>query len=83
MVIVGGMGSLLGAVAGAAVLVLLRHTLTDGAFWEGLGLSPGMADHWQLIMGLFFVTVVVVAGDGIYGRARWVWTRLRSRGSPG
>jgi branched-chain amino acid transport system permease protein len=77
MVIVGGMGSLLGAIAGAATLVLLRHNLSDGGFWEGLGLASSVADYWQFIMGLFFVGVVLFAGDGLYGRLRWAWQRVR------
>ena len=68
MVIIGGMGSLVGAVAGAAVLVLLRHTLSDGAFWQALGLSADLASYWQFVMGLFFIAVVLLAGDGLYGR---------------
>ena len=84
MVIVGGMGSLVGAALGAAVLVLLRHELSDGAFWEAIGLSADLASYWQFVMGLFFIAVVLLAGDGLYGRLSSVVRRgwqLRRRGA--
>ena len=84
MVIVGGMGSLVGAALGAAVLVLLRHELSDGAFWEAIGLSADLASYWQFVMGLFFIAVVLLAGDGLYGRlsslARRRWRPRRRAG---
>lgn len=58
MVIVGGAGSLLGAVIGAVTLTLMRHELA------------GLTEFWVFYMGLFFVTVVLVASDGLYGRLR-------------
>ncbi len=57
MVIVGGLGSLVGPVAGAAVWVMLRHYLS--------ALTP----YWMLAMGLFFVAVVLFAGRGLVGLA--------------
>ena len=77
MVIIGGMGSLAGAAAGAAVLVLLRHTLSDGAFWQAMGLSADLASYWQFVMGLFFIAVVLLAGDGLYGRLSSIVRRGR------
>jgi branched-chain amino acid transport system permease protein len=58
MVIVGGLGSLIGPVAGAAVWVLLRHYLS--------ALTP----YWMLILGLIFVAIVMVAGYGLMGLVR-------------
>ncbi len=55
MVIVGGLGTLVGPVAGAAAWVVLRHYLSEHT------------DYWMLIMGLFFVAVVLFAGNGFYG----------------
>ena len=68
IVILGGMGSLVGAAGGAAIFILLRDRLSEGAFWKQMALPGEMADHWQLVMGLFFILVVLVAGDGVYGR---------------
>jgi branched-chain amino acid transport system permease protein len=58
MVIVGGVGSLIGPVAGAAIWVLLRHYLS--------ALTP----YWMLILGLIFVAIVMVAGNGLMGFTR-------------
>lgn len=64
MVIVGGLGTLAGPVAGAAIWVVLRDTLS--------GLTP----YWMLAMGLFFVAVVLFADEGLYGLvARIPWPR--------
>ena len=79
MVIIGGMGSLVGAAAGAAILVLLRHTLSDGAFWEMLRLPAEFANYWQFVMGLFFIAVVLLAGNGLYGQLSMLWRRLGRR----
>jgi branched-chain amino acid transport system permease protein len=55
MVILGGLGSLVGAAAGAALWILLRHALS------------ALTSYWMLAMGLFFVGVVMFAGNGLYG----------------
>jgi branched-chain amino acid transport system permease protein len=55
MVIVGGLGTLIGPVIGAAVWILLRHALS--------ALTP----YWMLVLGLFFIAVILFAGDGLYG----------------
>lgn len=55
MVIVGGAGTLVGPIIGAAAWVLLRHGLS--------ALTP----YWMLILGLFFIAVVLLAGEGLYG----------------
>ncbi|MGO8918120.1 MAG: branched-chain amino acid ABC transporter permease [Stellaceae bacterium] len=58
MVIVGGLGTLVGPVAGAAIWVVLRHGLSS------------VTPYWMLAMGLFFVAVVLFAGGGLMGLAR-------------
>ena len=79
MVIIGGMGSLVGAALGATIMVLLRHELSHGAFWEALGLPADLASYWQFVMGLIFIAIVLLAGDGLYGRLSTVrrWARTR------
>jgi branched-chain amino acid transport system permease protein len=58
MVIIGGLGSLAGPAAGAAIWVVLRHYLS------------GLTAYWMLPMGLFFVAVVLFAGGGLMGLVR-------------
>ncbi|MGB3273535.1 MAG: branched-chain amino acid ABC transporter permease [Xanthobacteraceae bacterium] len=55
MVIVGGAGTFLGPVLGAAAYVLLRAGLT------------GITDHWILFLGSFFVLTVVFFRGGLIG----------------
>jgi branched-chain amino acid transport system permease protein len=79
IVILGGSGSLAGAAAGAALFVLLRDLLSSSSFWTGLSLSPQLASHWQLLMGLLFIVVVLAARDGLYGRLVWLIEGLARR----
>jgi len=64
VVIVGGVGSLVGAAAGAGVMVLAMHHLS------------GLTDYWMFFLGLFFVAVVLFAGNGLYGVIEAVRRRL-------
>ncbi|MGV8294561.1 branched-chain amino acid ABC transporter permease, partial [Pseudomonas aeruginosa] len=55
MVALGGLGTVVGPVAGALAFLLLA---------EGLKL---LTDHWMLVMGLLIVGVVLVSRRGLYG----------------
>jgi branched-chain amino acid transport system permease protein len=55
MVILGGLGSLAGAVVGAAAFVLLAEWFQD------------LTKHWQLLMGGFIIGLVVLLPQGIAG----------------
>jgi branched-chain amino acid transport system permease protein len=63
MVILGGGGSILGAIIGAFAFEGVLHVAKD------------LTKHWQLLMGCFIVAVVVFAPRGILG---WV-ARLTAR----
>jgi branched-chain amino acid transport system permease protein len=54
-VILGGVGRLFGPVAGAALFVLLEHML------------GGLTEHWQLLLGLILLGVVLFARGGLVG----------------
>jgi branched-chain amino acid transport system permease protein len=54
-VILGGVGRLFGPVAGAALFVLLEHVL------------GGLTEHWQLLLGLILLGVVLFARGGLVG----------------
>lgn len=58
MVIVGGQGTLLGPILGAAFFMLLEHVLSL------------YTDSWALFFGLIFIGVVTFAPDGIWGLIR-------------
>ena len=65
VVIVGGMGSLVGPAAGAAVIVLAKHWVS------------GATEFWMLCMGLAFIAVVVLAPNGLYASLAALRRRLR------
>ncbi|MSQ71939.1 MAG: branched-chain amino acid ABC transporter permease [Betaproteobacteria bacterium] len=71
-IIIGGLGSLTGAVAGAAILIGLKY---------GLSL---ITPYWLLALGLVFVAVVMLAPEGLFGRlSRWLGRgRLGARVKP-
>ena len=56
MVILGGMGTLCGPVAGAAVYLVLENVLS------------GLTSHWQAILGPVLVVIVLFRKGGILGR---------------
>ena len=55
MVVLGGMGTLIGPIIGAAALVLLEEYLAE------------ITEHWQIILGPILVGVVLFARQGILG----------------
>ena len=61
MVIIGGLGTLLGPVLGAVLVLLLQNLVSS---------IPGVGERWELIMGAVFVAFVLVGRGGIVGIAR-------------
>ncbi len=74
MVILGGMGTLSGAVLGAFAMMLLELG------FQGLPVVGGVdiAKHWQLLMGGFIVCAVLLLPHGLLGLGRFV-SRLRRK----
>jgi branched-chain amino acid transport system permease protein len=54
-VILGGVGRLAGPVAGAAAFIALEHLL------------GGLSTHWQALLGLLLLTIVLFAPGGLMG----------------
>lgn len=62
MVVLGGMGSLIGPVFGAVVLLVMEETLSD------------ITEYWQIILGPLLLLVVLFARggiDGLLGKVRY------------
>jgi branched-chain amino acid transport system permease protein len=55
MIVLGGMGTLIGPIAGAAGLLLLEEVLA------------GWTEHWMVILGPLIVLIVIVSNRGIFG----------------
>ena len=66
VVILGGLGTLIGPVLGAAVFVFLKHEI------------QGLTDHWHLFVGLVLIAVVVSGGRGLYGTLEDRFARRRA-----
>ena len=71
MVILGGLGTLIGPVVGAAIVILLRHQLSS------------YTDFWGFWLGLFLIVVVVSKSNGVVGWLADVWTGFKLRQSRG
>ena len=56
MAIVGGVGTLIGAVLGAGVIITLENVVS------------GYTERWPTVMGLMFVLLMIFAPEGIMGR---------------
>jgi branched-chain amino acid transport system permease protein len=68
--IVGGAGTLIGPLAGAAVWLWLR---------DNLQLIPGLATLWKLVLGITFIVLVIGLRRGICGEIAHGWHARRDR----
>ena len=55
MVILGGLGTLIGPIIGAAIVILLRHELSS------------YTDYWGFWLGLFLIAMVMSRANGVVG----------------
>jgi branched-chain amino acid transport system permease protein len=69
MVIVGGVGTLFGALVGAAVIITLENLVS---FYT---------ERWPMVLGLMFIVTMIFAPEGLLGWGRAVLARRRSRGT--
>ena len=77
MVVIGGMGTIWGAVIGATLFVIAQNYLQEVMGWasaatEGVPLLPNLLDpdRWLLWLGLLFVLSVYFFPSGVVGRLR-------------
>jgi branched-chain amino acid transport system permease protein len=84
-VVLGGLGSLSGALVGAALLTFLPQVITDAGVSAGLD-DIRAAELAPLVYGLVLVAVILLAPAGLVGSLRLAWHRLRetttSKGEP-
>jgi branched-chain amino acid transport system permease protein len=67
--IVGGAGTLIGPLAGAAVWLWLR---------DNLQAIPGLATLWKLVLGIAFIVLVIGLRRGICGEIAHWWSERRN-----
>ncbi len=77
-VVLGGLGSLSGALIGAALLTFLPSVITDAGSSAGLD-DIRAAELAPLVYGLVMVLVVLLAPRGLVGSLEGGWHRLRNR----
>jgi branched-chain amino acid transport system permease protein len=61
MLVIGGLGTLHGAVLGAIVFLLMEEVLSD------------LTQHWQVVMGPLVILIVLYAKGGLVRLAPWRW----------
>lgn len=64
VVILGGLGTLVGPLVGAAAFVVLKHELS------------AVTTYWHLVVGIILIAVVMSRANGIFG---WIETRWGAR----
>lgn len=64
VVILGGLGTLIGPLIGAAAFVILKHELS------------AVTSYWHLVVGVILIAVVVSRANGIFG---WLEARCNAR----
>jgi branched-chain amino acid transport system permease protein len=86
MVVIGGMGTLYGALIGALLVVAAEYYLQNllGAVHAGLSGVPPLAalfhpDRWLLWLGVLFVLIVTFFPQGVVGRLRQVSSGRQGR----
>jgi branched-chain amino acid transport system permease protein len=72
MVVLGGIGTLWGGLAGAAVVMLMQ-------LWLSIAGVPLLSSRWQTVMGACFVLVVLFLRGGILGSLEAGWRRVARR----
>ena len=69
MVISGGTGTLLGPIAGAALVVVMKNV------------ASAYIERWNFVLGAIFVAIVIFMPEGLVPGSvrlwRWAWSRLR------
>ncbi len=79
-IVIGGLGSLTGAVLGSALLVFLIPFVTDLGLDAGLS-SAQAANMAPLVFGIFLIVVMLAAPQGVVGTIRLKYlTRKAARG---
>jgi len=63
MMIAGGVGTLFGGFVGAAAIIALENVVS------------AYTEHWQLVLGLTFILIMIFAPEGIIGALRAMLTR--------
>jgi branched-chain amino acid transport system permease protein len=67
MIILGGTGTIIGPVVGAAIFLLMKNVISS------------YTDHWMMIIGIIFIACVLFMRQGFWGVAQQLYLRSRAR----
>ena len=84
MTLVGGMGTMVGPIVGALVIIALENKIGDVgrtlAELTGVAWFNGLGEAVTLVTGLIFIVCVLAFRKGLVGEAAELWARRRRRG---
>lgn len=67
MVILGGMGTVMGPVVGAVVLLLIEAVFANSSFGLPSQVATFINDHWMAVLGIVVVLGTMLVEKGLYG----------------
>ena len=67
MVVLGGIGTLMGPLVGAATWLVLEELLTSFRVDLPWGMDAMLRDHWMGLFGLLIIVVTLTLKQGLYG----------------
>ncbi|MES2258094.1 MAG: branched-chain amino acid ABC transporter permease [Pseudomonadota bacterium] len=67
IIVLGGLGTLMGPVVGAVVLLALEEILSSLPFALPWGLDEVVRSHWLGVIGIFVIVVTLTLKQGLYG----------------
>jgi branched-chain amino acid transport system permease protein len=70
MAILGGAGSLMGPIVGAAIITIVKNFIST------------YIERWNILLGLIFVVVIMFMPNGLVPGCRQLWRSLQNRRKP-
>jgi len=87
MTLVGGMGTMVGPIVGALVIIALENKIGDVgrtlAEWTDIDWFNGLGESVTLVTGLIFIACVLAFRRGVVGELSYRWRRRGERRTPG
>ncbi|UXH78492.1 branched-chain amino acid ABC transporter permease [Roseateles amylovorans] len=84
MTLVGGMGTMVGPIVGALLIIALENKIGDLGQWlagvTGIEWFVGLGESVSLVTGLIFILCVLAFRRGLVGEVGALWLRLRGPG---
>ena len=81
MTLVGGMGTMVGPIVGALVIIALENKIGDLGQWlagvTGVQWFTGLGESVSLVTGLIFILCVLAFRRGLVGEVGALWERMR------